>query len=240
MTIQKKFDRDYLKDYWNRETDSVQKFVDNNKIKNLGDLQYPQKERFKNLHEIYSYAVIGEGVELLPQIPCTGSLIIPLMPYSTEEEFKKNYGFDSKNIQELIDFSKTGQIQFIIEGRYFQFENLGFLKPIFEKINPPVYLSPISLLHLEKVKEFSEEIQTNINFRPTEFNFVISQDCVTNDPLTIQSIRFNFIHHYAFMRLFGYEKLADEILLNTGAVNFDQLHLALTLDRLFTRSYFRQ
>lgn len=233
MKYQKKFDLNYLKKYWEFETESLQKFVDTNKLKNVIRLQYPQKNRFVKLSNTYSYAVIGDGIKILPQIPCTGSLIIPLTPCSNENQFKKNYGFDSRDISDLIKYSKTGRIQFIIEGQYQQFENLGFLKPIFEELQPPVYYSPIALLYPDKMKEFCEEIRTNVDHRFFNFKQCISLFINSNDPYVIQSIYHNFIIHYAYMRLFGYDRLADEVLLNTQTINSNQIFTALSLDRMF-------
>jgi hypothetical protein len=83
------------------------------------------------------------------------------------------------------------------------------------------------------MKEFCEEIRTNVDHRFSDFNHCIGFFLHTNDPVSIQSIYHNFVIHYAHMRIYGYDKLADEVLLNTQTVKTNQLYTALCLDLMF-------
>ena len=144
---------------------------------------------------------------------CTGTLIIPLIPQQDEEDFRNKYGFSSKEIPDLIDYSNdTGRIQFVLESHPIAFKNLPFLEPLFRELNPPVLLGR---RYDKKRTEYAIEIETIIKLYENEFFEMWSELYKTrslNENLVNEGI---FIDTYADLKMLGFNDIADEIFNNT-------------------------
>ncbi|OPY37378.1 MAG: hypothetical protein A4E35_01293 [Methanoregula sp. PtaU1.Bin051] len=136
---------EYLLDYQLRERKNFGHYSKSTSQENLFKTIYPPKERFNKLHERYSYSVALSSklnISFWPQVPITGSLIIPLDPIKSQIEFEKLYKFSISEIPDIIKYSKeTGKIQFVLNQPATQYCGIEYLAPIFEKLNPPLLFS---------------------------------------------------------------------------------------------------
>lgn len=97
---------------------------------------FPPRERFYKLRE--PYGVTFPGMEIWPEVPLYGSLIITLFPVQ-DSKFESNHGFDPRFIDQLIDLCKdTGRIQFVLGSDPLLYESMDYLEPILTELKPPV------------------------------------------------------------------------------------------------------
>lgn len=208
-------EKEYLKDYHEKEKDEVNKFLDS-LHKGFTNITYPDKNRFHKLIE-----PIGRAFPLYsiwPQIPLFGSLIIEINPVP-ENLFYKSHGMEKKDFERLIDFSKdTGKVQFMINGNPESYLGLDFLSPLFEELHPPMsYSIPIASLFEEK--EFKQ-----LNNYVTEFdtliylpslkgtNFIEELKYLTRLGLTyytLNELLDENRQYYAFLKGNGYNDIID-------------------------------
>jgi len=206
-------EKQFLIDYLDNEIELSQEHLKNNPDKPSND-PYPPIQRFPKLHKPYTLAVIGKNAPIWPQMLCTGSLIIPLVPQKDEKQFNDTYGFSSKEIDNIIQFSKdTGRIQFVLESFPIDFQNLQFLEPIFKELRPPLLLNPHG--HLSKKRlEALVEIETIIDLNEqTYFAIWNNLQGSRSTNLDLFNKRVN-CGTYANLRVLGFDEIADEIIDN--------------------------
>lgn len=152
-------DKEFLMDYEAKEKEEIKKFAKNFREGKIGaEYVYPQKYRLK-LNKPYTTSIAGEG--FWTQIPLYGTTIIALQP-AREEFFKEIHGFETVDIDQLIDFvKKTGRIQFALDDYPTQYIKMDFLEPLFRELKPPklTHLTLDCILTDEEIENYSSEIR---------------------------------------------------------------------------------
>lgn len=131
-----------------------------------------------------------------------------------EKQFTDTYGFSSKEIEDIIQFSKdTGRIQFILESFPEDFQNLQFLEQIFQELRPPLYLNPHAHLSKKRLEAFVE-IETIIDINEQVYFAIWNNFQGQRSPaLDLFNKRVN-CGTYADLRDLGFDEIADEIIDN--------------------------
>ncbi len=164
-----KLDSEYLRDYFLKEYEEWEK-VKERILKGKFDFKneiYPPASRFTKIQEpITTLSAYGlnDLNDILAQVPFSGSVVINLTPLK-EKDFNETF-FDVKELPQVIDFAlQTGKIQFVLGGYMEAYESLDYLKPVFEKLKPPVYFGlPTSLwADSKKIEEIKTQFLTIVN-----------------------------------------------------------------------------
>lgn len=217
-------DNKFLKEYFDKELELGQEYFRNHSPSE----PTPPLTRFPKLKKPYTYAVIGKEAPLWPQMLCTGTLIVPLIPQRDEKQFNDTYGFSSEEIPELIQFSKeTGRIQFLLEVSPTEFQNLPFLEPIFQELNPPMLLNLKRLDPSKKRDEAFDEICTIVDIFDSAYYTIWSEYPCPNASSQYQFNKRLFTDAYADLRDLGFDEIADEIISN---ILIDPYHATAILD----------
>lgn len=208
-----KYEKEFLDEYLLHEIELYKEFLKENPDKSTKN-QFPPLERFPKIHHPYSMAIIGKQAPIWPQILCTGSLIIPLVPQKDEKNFKETYGFSHKEIDDIIQFSKeTGRIHFILLAEPHEYQNLQFLQPIFQDLQPPLAIDPYA--HLSEKRQKSRiEIETIIELNEELFFRIWNANQVERSANLDLFHKRSFVSTYADLRDLGFNEIADEIFNN--------------------------
>jgi len=129
--------KDYLTDYQARETELWEKFLRDIRGGNLDEnTQYPPLSRFPKINRPFSQ-VYPYKSSIYYVLPFYGTTIINLMATS-KEIFEVHHGFNPREIDKIIDFSKeTGKIHFVLVHEPTEYSHLDFLEKLFEELKPP-------------------------------------------------------------------------------------------------------
>lgn len=124
------------------------------------------------------------------------------------------YGFSSKEIPDLIEYSKeTGRIQFILEALPIDFEGLHFLEPIFRDLKPPVLLDYRKRLDDRRYEAY-DEIVTVLSLDENYFlEFLSTLHNTKSRKENLVNLRI-LIDTYSDLRSLGFDEIADEIINN--------------------------
>lgn len=164
-------DKEFLIDYEAREKEEIVKFTQKFREGKIGaEDVYPQKYRLK-LNKPYTTSIAGEGI--WTQIPLYGTTIIALQP-ARKEIFKKIHGFDTEDVDRLIDFVKeSGRIQFALDDYPTQYIKMSFLEPLFRELKPPklTHLTLDCIITDEEIENYSSEIRGLLE-NPQSLNFI--------------------------------------------------------------------
>jgi hypothetical protein len=151
-------DKEFLMDYEAKEKEEIKKFAQKFREGKIGAKEvYPQKYRLK-LNKPYTTSIAGEWI--WTQIPLYGTTIIALQP-ARKEIFKKIHGFDTEDIDRLIDFVKeSGRIQFALDDYPTQYIKMDYLEPLFRELKPPklTHLTLDCIITDEEIENYSSEI----------------------------------------------------------------------------------
>lgn len=206
--------QEYLEDYEAGEIEKIRKFVkliEEGKVSR--DERYPQRERFFKLKEPLGLA---SGLNIWGLVPFYGSTIINLLPREDKKVFDEvhgQFGFTSKDIDDMIDFIKdTGRLQFIVQFPT-AYKNLEFLEPLFHELNPPVMykFNLESFIGYETYRKYIIEFDTLSQFGFTRYIYSDRfKKGIENRPY-LKKIWEDYAFYYVAMKSLGYEELADEI-----------------------------
>ena len=253
--------KEFLEDYDERVREEIKELLlklESSNYKIETGYRYPPPSRLK-LNEPYIINIARESLwnQILPNI---GTVVIVLYPIKEKNEFEQLHGFKIGDIERLIDFAKdTGRVQFTL-GRYpIFYKECNFVEKIFTELQPPMLkrlypadtLFPIDDNGRRIIGPFPQ-IDKEIKIWMDEFyyfslpllsnkEFVRLLDLIPGVPLEFltdpegvvyPSHMSDMIRDYISLRLLGYHKLADEIILNlsTNPVWAKELiHTALDL-----------
>lgn len=208
---------EFLEDYENKEKERVEKYLQRlEKGKISSDEVYPPKDRFINLKEPIAKSPLA-GFSVWSMVPFYGSTLIPLIPRGNTEKFDElyatgNFGFSSKDIDEMIDLVKdTGRIQFIINFSPTLYKNLDFLEPLFRELEPPAVIEPLDALIAEREREqyaIEFDTLTSLGFE----NFVKSTYGYSGMGGAYLKQKMDaYLRSYAGLKFLGYDDLACDI-----------------------------
>ncbi len=137
-------DREYLKDYEEKEWNEYQKLVKRTLEGKLsfGRDVFPDDGRFVKLQKPVGFASHETPIcrNLWSQIPFCGSLILSLNPFA-KAEFEELY-FEVAEIPKIIDFIKeTGRLQIVLGALPTQFKGLDHFDLFFQELRPPLMMA---------------------------------------------------------------------------------------------------
>ena len=206
--------KEYLIDYEKRELEEHEKYkkmLINGKfdVNNI----FPPENRFVKLSRPIAWSMTAE--DFWPQIPISGSTIQMLFPIK-KEFFKKTHGYESSDIDRIIDFIKeTGKIQYVIDWPPTAFEGLDFLEPVFSELKPPTY--PIAIedffsVDEKEVNEIEIEFDTfsEINFH--RFIWDIFSHESSKPELLVGKRMHDFKIDYIILKLLGKEDIIENLI----------------------------
>lgn len=227
--------KEYIEDYHQREVEQFRIFFEKF-LKGECKYQYPLKSRFIKYREPMAHCYSS----IWPAIPFYGSTIVPLNAVESKNMFDKIHstsGFTSRNIDELIDFSKdTGRVQFILQDSPLCYEYMDFseFESILKELNPPWY--PIGKIleffssaqsfdgkssftqdTIKKRKQYHEEFETLSQFGYNDFlvrryGFELSDHTHPEfDASYIQWVKQGRKYYYTLLKGHGYIGLVDVI-----------------------------
>lgn len=163
--------------------------------------------RYKTLKKPITYATLGRGISVWPQVPMMGTVIVKLSPF-TKEIFENIYKISTNQIPEVIQFVKdTGRLQFILTQDPIHYEKFEYLHPILEELHPPILNIPNLSEEQKKIYDFSVFYCNNLR-RRGHFNkfFSIPFGLSVADH---NNLFINEVKMYAFLRMSGFEQYAD-------------------------------
>jgi hypothetical protein len=157
--------KEYLEDYGLKERVEHERYwrdIQKQKL-TLGKDKYPSDERFVKLKNPVASLCVdnAEARNFWTQIPFSGSTIIPIPPIPLSY-FEKCF-FKASEIPKVIDFIKeTGKIQIALSSPALVYEDLDYLDPFFEELEPPELLAaPLSVYwNEEDIKKASTIFDT--------------------------------------------------------------------------------
>jgi hypothetical protein len=209
--------KEFLEDYEKKEKERAEKYLrrlEEGKISS--DEIYPPKDRFINLKEPIARSPLA-GFSVWSMVPFYGSTLIPLIPRGNTEKFDElyttgNFGFSSKDIDEMIDLVKdTGRIQFFINFSPTSYKNLDFLEPLFRELEPPAVIEPLDALISERKREqYAIEFDTLTSLGFEDFVKRTYGYAGMGGAYLKQKID-NYLRSYAGLKFLGYDDLAYEI-----------------------------
>lgn len=203
-------DIEYLKDYHAKENERLNKFLDI-QFKGNSNISYPNNNRFHKLKQPVGRASYTCD-SIWPQIPLYGSLIIGICPIA-ESLFYKAHGFEKKDFEKLIDFSKdTGKVQFLINGNPEEYVGLDFLSLLFEELHPPISYK-LQQNYLLNNKNYYTEYDALVRL-PSQngMNFIDSQKSIAGFGATrynLNDMSDETFFYYAFLKEFGYNEIIE-------------------------------
>lgn len=205
---------EFLQDYEACERERINKFtsrLDAGEV--LQNEKYPPTNRFVKLKE----PIADPYVNIWSIIPFYGSTVAKLIPKDNEELFNKTHnetmGFDSKKIEEMIDFQKeTGRIQFALTMPPTYYKKLDFLEPLFRELNPPTLsYDPVNLIGPELNNKYRIEFETLASFGFSDYLQIATAIMGNSSPDYITAKLHHYANRYSILKSSGYEELADEI-----------------------------
>ncbi|MDD4148302.1 MAG: hypothetical protein PHO85_07265 [Candidatus Cloacimonetes bacterium] len=201
-------DFESLNDYHEKEREQYDSFIKSTPQNQLLSKEYPSRSRFPKLHDFITYATVGPGESIWIQAPYTGSLLVPLVPTQTLQEFEQLYGISKSQIPEIVDFVKeTGKIQFYLEGCPEDYVNRDYLDPIFSELNPPVLFSNEPYLKDPEIMRAQLEFYDLLSC--VDFNTYIKRLFPDLSPAKNKKILEHFLKSFIRMRYYKFDTIAD-------------------------------
>ena len=217
--------REFLEDYQAKEYQELQRFWKGLRAGKYSlESIYPPPSRFKNLKK--PLAMCPPLAPVWGVVPFYGSTLIPLCPRPDQRSFDELYkvkGFTSKHLDDMIDLVKqTGRIQFILVNEPKSYENLEFLRPLFEELRPPAALSiEEAVIDKERVKEYLIEFYTlsNFGFKEILKEYILSTfyggakgySSMRLQEAYLQKRINDYAYDYVRFKALGWHELADEL-----------------------------
>ena len=220
---------EFLQDYEAHEKEETIRFItrlDEGKVEQ--NERYPPKNRFINLKE----PIADPYTNIWSVVPFYGSTLAKLVPKDTKKAFDETHeftmGFNSHNIDEMIDFQKeTGRIQFVLRMSPTYYKNLDFLEPLFTELKPPIIqYDTVSVIGHELDQKYKKEFQT---LAESGFNKYIIDATASfgnsNISYCLAKLE-DYASRYTILKASGYDELAEEIG-TLMSINPEKAHLCL-------------
>lgn len=200
-----------MADYEAREKSEVDNFIRRFRQGKfgLGD-RYPSASRLK-LYKPYTKSI--EAEKIWSQIPLHGTTIIVLKP-TRKEIFEKVHGFDTEDIDRLIDFAKeTKRIQFSLDEYPTYYKEMDFLEPIFRELTPPklMHIPLYCIEPVEKIKKSYNQIKCLLE-NPQSIDFIKKyiEKKYYESTISQDDVKEAIVHDLIRLRLLGYENLVKD------------------------------
>lgn len=206
-------DKEFLMDYEAKEKEEIEKFTKKFREGKIGTEDvYPQKFRLK-LNKPYTTSIAGELI--WTQIPLYGTTIIPLQP-TRKEIFKKIHGFDTEDIDQLIDFVKeSGRIQFALDDYPTQYIKMDFLEPLFSELKPPklTHLTLDCIITDEEIEDYSSEIRDLLE-NPQSLNFIKKyiEKKYPESTISQDEVKQGILDDLIRLKVLGHEDLVEDFI----------------------------
>lgn len=155
--------------------------------------------------------LIAEHRYIYPQIPFGEPLIVALHPY----QFKELCGFEPTEVEELVSFAKkTNRLQFILHGEPTHYSQLDFLEPIFQELEPPIWLMDADrTIPLKEARKGIDEFSIwakNTNFDNNFISTAVKKHGFT-ERFATESLYGGLGQTYALLRYYGYTDIIEYI-----------------------------
>jgi hypothetical protein len=235
----KRISKEFLTDYEARESELCKKFLKDFRNGCFDEIpQYPPLSRFPKINRPFSQ-VFPYKSSIYYVLPFYGTTIVNLIPCS-KEIFKVHHGFDSCDIDKIIDFSKeTGKLHFVLIDEPSEYSHLVFLEKLFEELKPPLLPSiPEELVVDPKVyKEAEIEFHTiaSLGFyqeslkKPSLKHF---PDVAHSYDESLSELAV-YSSGYAMAKSLGYNQLTDRIIDMLSERNYEAAAQLLTIAMSF-------